>query len=160
MADTGTSVQASPVGLDARGLSHVHLVLDVALGTPEGAILDAYNLQAHQFEFIRQQPLFIAEVARVKKELERDGMSFKMKARLQAEAMLERSWAMVHNPATPAAVAGDLIKATVRWAGYDMTAGGAGGNSSAQFSIQINLGSGLAAQPGVTIDQDAANGDS
>lgn len=59
------------------------------------------------------------QLADVTKELDKDGVTFKLKARLQAEAMLETSWALIHSPATPAAVKAGLIKDTVRWAGYD-----------------------------------------
>jgi hypothetical protein len=67
-----------------------------------------------------------------------DGMSFKMKARMQAEGFLSTSFAMVTNPATSDAVRADLIKNTVRWAGYDAKAAEVGQGNT--FAIQINLG--------------------
>lgn len=133
-----TVVYRNPTGAVTRPSWRPELVLDAAIGTDELAVLEAYDLQAHEYKAIQAEPLFKAEVARVKKELERDGVSFRLKARVQAEAMLERSWEMVHDRSTPPAVVADLIKSTTRWAGFD---GKDTGNVSggAQFSININL---------------------
>jgi hypothetical protein len=65
-------------------------------------------------------------------------MSFKLKARLQAEELLKTSWRLIHEPTTGAAVRADLIKATMRWAGYEQKE--AAGTASSNLNIQINLG--------------------
>ena len=129
------------------------MVVDVALGTSDDAICTAYQLQAHELDWIKQDPGFAVQLADVTKELDKDGVTFKLKARLQAEAMLETSWALIHSPATPAAVKAGLIKDTVRWAGYDSPAQDAGGQR-AGFSVNIVL-NGPVAQ-GVTYDHPAA----
>jgi hypothetical protein len=66
-------------------------------------------------------------------------MSFKIKARIQAEELLKKSWSIIHSEHTPVAVKADLIKATVRWADYEPKNGGPGGLGNA-FQININLG--------------------
>lgn len=136
----GVALMTNPVDHDTHPEWQADLVLDVALGTGDDAILEAYSLQAHTLRNIKAAPLFQAEVARMKKELERDGVSFKLKARLQAEAMLTENWRLVHANATPASVKADLIKSTVRWAGYDGSgSAGVSAGGGAQFSINIVL---------------------
>jgi hypothetical protein len=94
--------------------------------------------------------VFIIQLASIQKELDKEGVSFRLKARLQAEELLQTSWALIHSPATPATVKAGLIKDTVRWAGWDAppqeNGGGRGG-----FSVNIVL-NGTVPQ-GVTIDQ-------
>jgi hypothetical protein len=71
--------------------------------------------------------------------LQKDGVSFRIKAKLQAEALLAKSWALIHSPDTPNTVKADLIKSTVRWAGYEpKQTDGAGAGTNA-FQININL---------------------
>jgi hypothetical protein len=68
-------------------------------------------------------------------------MSFKLKARLQAEELLKTSWRLIHAPAeeVPSSVKADLLKATMRWAGYDIKEQAVAGGGNA-LNIQINLG--------------------
>ena len=67
-------------------------------------------------------------------------MTFKVKARAQAEELLTTSWTLIHSPDVSAAVKADLIKSTVKWGGLEpkndvLTEGGSGG-----VKITINLG--------------------
>jgi hypothetical protein len=70
--------------------------------------------------------------------MQQEGMSFKLKARLQAEEMLKKVWRMVHtnDGSVPPAVKADLIKFMIRAAGYD---GSADKNGSNQQALQINI---------------------
>jgi hypothetical protein len=66
-------------------------------------------------------------------------MTFKLKARAQAEELLTTSWLLIHDPAVSPAVKADLIKSTVKWAGLEpkdniQTEQGGG------VRIMINLG--------------------
>ena len=67
-------------------------------------------------------------------------MTFKVKARAQAEELLTTSWTLIHSPDVSAAVKADLIKSTVKWGGLEpkndvLAEGGSGG-----VKITINLG--------------------
>ena len=64
----------------------------------------------------------IAEVTKTVEMLKVEGMTFKVKARMQAEDYLGTAFAMVKNPNISDSVRADLIKNTVRWAGYDKKA--------------------------------------
>lgn len=124
----------------------------MALGTSDSVLCSTYELQDHELQWIKDDPGFIIQLASIQKELDKEGVSFRLKARLQAEELLQTSWALIHSPATPATVKAGLIKDTVRWAGWDAppqeNGGGRGG-----FSVNIVL-NGTVPQ-GVTIDQPA-----
>jgi hypothetical protein len=68
------------------------------------------------------------------------GLTFKLKARAQAEELLTTSYLLIHDPAVSPAVKADLIKSTVKWAGLEPknteVSDGAGGG----VKITINLG--------------------
>lgn len=101
-------------------------------------ICDAYGLSKDDFSQLVQDPVFAKAYADAVEEVRKDGVSFKLKAKMQAEELLARSWAIIHSPDTPSTVKADLIKATVRWAGYEAKPGDAAGNTNA-FQININL---------------------
>jgi len=133
------SLPANPTDARQRPEWSNHLALDVAMGTGVDAILEAYELQMHEFVQINKDPQFISQVNKSRKDLEKEGMSFRIKAQIQAEQYLTNSWDMIHNEGVDPKVRADLIKSTMRWAGYDAPAvagvAGAGGG----FSVVINL---------------------
>lgn len=111
--------------------------LALRIDTPQ-RICAHYGISRPQFEQIIAHPVFVKRYQEAIEQLKVDGMSFKVKARMQAEDFLATSFAMVKNPATSDAVRADLIKNTVRWAGYDAKAVESGQSNA--FNIQINLG--------------------
>lgn len=102
-------------------------------------ICKAYEITREQFTDLIRHPVFVKAYQEAVEMLKVDGMSFKTKARLQAEDYLGTAFAMVKNPNISDAVRARLIECTVRWAGLDAKAVdvAAGGNA---FNIQINLG--------------------
>lgn len=125
----------NPADLGFPPMLPLELALQIA---PAPQICAHYNISREQFAEIIKHPVFIKGYQEAVEQLKVDGMSFKMKARMQAEGFLATSFAMVTNPATSDAVRADLIKNTVRWAGYDAKAADTGTGNS--FAIQINLG--------------------
>lgn len=118
------------------------LPLELAMRiAPVDEICAAYGITLAEFETLTQDTLFVQAFRNAKEALLKDGMSFKIKAKMQAEALLAKSWAIIHDPSTPSAVKADLIKHTVRWAEYEPkpSVGGPGGLGNA-FQININLG--------------------
>lgn len=115
------------------------LAMELALHTaPVPEICESYGISRNEFLVLIENPLFIQAYAAAKEALAKDGMSFKVKAKMQAEKLLEKSWLLIHSDATPSAVKADLIKSTVRWAGYEPKGDNALGSSNA-FQININL---------------------
>jgi hypothetical protein len=116
------------------------LPLEVALHEhPVQRICEGYGITRPQWDKLRVDPVFQAAVTRYVEALKSEGMSFKLKAQLQSEALLKESWKLIHNSDTPANVRADLIKATYKAAGVD---GGGKNDQQGQqptFAIQINL---------------------
>lgn len=129
----------SPVAKTPAMQNNYAITLDLALGVPEDDILDAYGLQHHELQQIKNDPLIINQVGHLQKELAKDGMSFKTKSRVMAEALLESAWKMIHKEGVSPTVQADLIKSVVRWAKYD-TNEQAGGGGSQNFQLNIHLG--------------------
>lgn len=129
-----------------------NLVLDVALGVDEDTICEAYDLQFTQLQRLQKNPNFQSQVDSMKEELKQEGMSFKIKARLQAEEYLKTTFAMVQDPTMDPKIRQRLIEATVRWAGLDApkSEGSGAGNS---FSVTINL----PGEGGQTIEGEVSN---
>ena len=115
------------------------LPLEIAMRErPVAEICHVYGITRDAYEKFLADPVFIRALAGAREMLQKDGFSFKAKAKMQAEALLRTSWDMIHNPHTPHQVRADLIKSTVAWAEYSPKHGG-GTEATAQFNIQINL---------------------
>lgn len=111
--------------------------LAMNIGTPK-SVCDAHGVSKEQFVALMATPLFRKAFQEAREMLSIEGMSFKIKAKLQAEHLLATSFAMATNTNISDSVRADLIKSTVRWAGLDKKAEDAGGNQ--QFAIVLNLG--------------------
>jgi hypothetical protein len=135
--------------MDNLPLNHTkwndRLAFDVAL-TLEGSgetlqeIMGRHNITASNVLAFNADPLFLKKVEHYRAEVRDKGLTFKLKARAQAEELLTTSWLLIHDPAVSPAVKADLIKSTVKWAGLepkgDVASEGAGGG----VKITINLG--------------------
>jgi hypothetical protein len=118
------------------------LPVEIALKTaPMNDIREAYGYTSEEWMRLKDNPDFLADLAAAVAMVKKEGMSFRLKAQLQAEELLKTSWRLIHAPAdeVPSSVKADLIKATARWAGYDNKEGASGGGGP-NFAIQINLG--------------------
>ena len=118
------------------------LPIEVALRTAsvKNICID-YKISREEWDVLRHDPRFIRDVQDAAAELKKDGMSFKMKARLQSEELLKTSWQMIHAPGddVPPSVKADLLKFTVRAAGLDGSKDQANGPAGPTLQIQINL---------------------
>ena len=104
---------------DLPALWQSTLVMDVALGVDEETICEVYGLQYTQLQAIKAHPSFTKRHQQLAEELQKEGVSFRMKARMQAEELLKTSFAMIHNDDVDPKVRAKLISDTIRWAGYD-----------------------------------------
>ena len=120
------------------------LPIEIALReqTPR-EICEAYNISKSEWADIRVNPVFIRALTDAVELLKKEGMTFKIKARLQAEALLQTSWSLIHAPAeeVPSSVKADLIKFTIKAAGYDESQGQKAAANAASMvnALQINL---------------------
>lgn len=118
------------------------LPIEIALKTaPLHEIKAEYGYSDAEWDSLRHNPAFVRDLAQALETVKQDGMSFKLKAKLQAEELLKQSWRLIHGPSdeVPPSVKADLIKATMRWAGYDNKDSTAVTPGSG-LNIQINLG--------------------
>jgi hypothetical protein len=118
------------------------LPVEIALKTaPMSEIRDAYGYSLEEWARLKDNPDFLADLAAAVQMVKQEGMSFKLKAKLQAEELLKTSWRLIHasQEEVPSSVKADLLKATMRWAGYDAKEAAATGGGNA-LNIQINLG--------------------
>lgn len=141
----------SPIGPELRPEWSMRLVMDVALGSSTESILEAHEIQYHQFEQICASPQFVARVEELKKNLEKEGASFRLKAQLQADFYLAKVHEMIMSSETDERVKTRLIEDVVRWGGLD-SAPAVGGGQAGGFSIAINFG--MNTSRGITIEND------
>lgn len=119
------------------------LPIEVALKTaPIADICAAYGLSRDDWNDLRVNPLFVADLAKAVESLKRDGMRFRVKAQMQSEELLKTSWRLIHAPGdeVPPAVKADLIKFTIRSAGLDGSKDQGAAAQATPLQIQINLG--------------------
>jgi hypothetical protein len=105
-------------------------------------ICEAHGVSHAEWTRLRYDPGFQQVVQGYVELLKKDGMSFRLKAQLQAEELLKVSWELIHGKETPAVVKADLIKHTTKVAGLDASLdqknGGVGNQNN--FQIVLNLG--------------------
>lgn len=130
--------------------------LDLAM-TLEGSgdklpvLLGDHGFTPTDLQNFAKDPLFEQRVQTYRMQLRERGLTFKLKAQVQAELLLDTSWDLIHNNDVSPAVKADLIKFTVKAAGFE------GANTNANdtgVTININMGDpSLAAPAGIrTID--------
>lgn len=135
--------------MDTLPLHHVkwsdRLAFDVALmlegsGETLTEVITRHKISGNDILTFNADPVFLKKVEHYRSEIQEKGLTFKLKARAQAEELLTTSWMLIHDPAVSPAVKADLIKSTVKWGGLEPKTdtaieGGAGG-----VRITINLG--------------------
>jgi hypothetical protein len=136
--------------MDNLPLNHTkwndRLAFDVAL-TLEGSgetlqeVITRHNISANDILTFNADPVFLKKVEGYRNEVREKGLTFKLKARAQAEELLTTSWLLIHDPAVSPAVKADLIKSTVKWAGLEPRDAGPQDNGTGGVKITINLGS-------------------
>jgi len=137
--------------MDTSPLKHTkwsdRLAFDVAL-TLEGSgetlqeVMGRHSIDANDLIMFKRDPVFLKKVEHYRDEVREKGMTFRLKARAQAEELLTTSYLLIHDPGVSPAVKADLIKSTVKWGGAGRprtttTLEGAAGG----VRITINLGS-------------------
>jgi hypothetical protein len=105
--------------------------------SPRNEILEAYHIGPAEWEALRTNPVFQKALQDAVEKMQREGFSFRVKAQMQAEALLETSWALIHSNTTPASVKSDLIKNTIKVAGLEPKEAATNINP---LQININLG--------------------
>jgi len=122
------------------------LPIELALKTASPAELRIeYGYEPEEWEALRQNKVFLKELAGACELVRQEGMSFKLKAKLIAEENLKEVFRLIRDTGTPAQVKAKLIEVNARWAGFDPRTNGEEGNGGGALqantlNIQINLG--------------------
>lgn len=137
--------QKDPTSLIWPPTLPIELALKTA--TPD-ELRHEYGYTPEEWADLRQNRVFLTDLAAACEMVRQEGMSFRLKAKLIAEENLKQVWKMIHasDASVPAAVKGKLIELTARWAGFDNRTTGEGGGpggpvTANTLNIQINLGS-------------------
>lgn len=143
--------------------THERLAYELALRMePAEDIWARYRYTPESAAELLDSPAFAALLAKVDKEVQEHGLSFRMKAKAISEELLPTAFDMATDPLTPASVRADLIKWAAKVAGNEPPPAkeGAGGGGSA-FSLSITfagqqpvtIGGGVPQREPVTINQ-------
>jgi hypothetical protein len=120
------------------------LPIEIALKTAPTIreIFESYGLTQTDYLRLKHDPAFKQALRDAVILVRQEGMSFKMKARLQAEELLATNWRLIHDRTgeVSAEVKAKLSMFTIKIAGYDPTVGqanmvGGGGGSPMQINI-------------------------
>ena len=103
-------------------------------------LLERHEFEAADLLVFNKDSLFLKKVEAYREEVRTKGLTFRVKARAQAEELLKTSWLLIHDPIVSPAVKADLIKSTVKWAGLDTAPAGDGAGAAGGVTISINLG--------------------
>ena len=135
--------------MDTLPLHHTkwsdRLAFDVALALEgSGETLDEikqrHHIRTSDLLVFNKDPVFLKKVEGYRDEVREKGLTFKLKARAQAEELLTTSWGLIHSPEVSPAVKADLIKSTVKWAGLEVKTDEGAGGAAGGVKININFG--------------------
>lgn len=97
----------------------VKLPFEIAMEGNEEALCDLYGITRQQLDDLKLNPAFRRAVAQHKAELAENGVTFRTKAKLQAESYLENLDEIITAPDTPPSVKLNAIQSAVRWGGLE-----------------------------------------
>lgn len=116
------------------------LVLDLALGIEAlEDILPRYALTLEEYGALVDSPLFRRELALAERDLRENGLPFRAKARIQAEAYLEVLDELVYDASTPSTTRLEAIRSVVKWGNLEPKEEKEEGANAPAVNIQINF---------------------
>jgi|TARA_R100001530_G_scaffold48613_2_gene36489 hypothetical protein len=135
--------------MDTLPLKHTkwsdRLAFDIALlleksGETLDEVIERHAITADDMLKFNEDPIFRKKTEDYRNEIREKGVTFRLKARAQAEELLVTSWQLIHSPEVSPAVKADLIKSTVKWGNLEPKNEGMDTDSDGRLTITINLG--------------------
>ena len=135
--------------MDTLPLKHTkwsnRLAFDIALmlegsGETLDELKERHSVSTDDVLVFNKDPVFLKQVNSYRDDIKEKGMTFKLKARAQAEELLTTSWTLIHSSEVSPAVKADLIKSTVKWGGLEPKNDTATEGQGGGVKITINLG--------------------
>lgn len=118
------------------------LVLDLALGIDSlDDILVRYGMDANQWEALSDNKAFRLDLARVRKEISENGLSFRRKAATQAEMYLQDMDGIMSDPDASDTLKHNIFTTMARLGELEPVKSGKDGDggNGMNFNIQINM---------------------
>ncbi len=117
------------------------LPLELALGQSSvKEICDAHGISRDRWDQLRNMPSFRQACEDAVELLKKDGMSFRIKARMMGEALLPTLYKMIHDRDTADNVKADLAKFVIKAAGLSEEKAETNGVVGTALQININMG--------------------
>lgn len=131
-------MQDLPVLNSKRILLEVALYLEHSGDTVED-ICERNQITPENLQVLLQNPIFTADLRRVREEVREHGLTFRVKARTMAEELLKTTWQITQDSTASPAVKADLIKAVVEWGDLKPKSKDANVNAGGGVRIMINF---------------------
>lgn len=121
------------------------IAFDVALclegsGFALDELLDVHKCTQDDLLIWNKDPVFLKQVSSYREDIKEKGLSFRLKARAQAEELLNTSWQLIHDIDVSPTVKADLIKWTAKMGNLDPKPTEGQVDLSGGVKITINLG--------------------
>ena len=135
--------------MDRLPLNHTkwsdRLAFDMALlleksGETLDEVIERHKITPSEMLVFNEDPIFRKKVEVYRDDIREKGVTFRLKARAQAEELLMTSWQLIHSPEVSPAVKADLIKSTVKWGDLEPRTNSADVEAGGGVKITINLG--------------------
>lgn len=116
------------------------LIFDLALGVDDlNDILDRHKLTEEQLSTLFGNKMFRSEVAALRMDMQKDGVTLRTKAKLQAESYLTVLDGMVHDIHTSASVRLSAIQQVCKLGDVEPKKDAQGAAAGGGYNIQINI---------------------
>lgn len=137
-----------PLGYKARSVVDMsfdpRLAYEIALEIDDPVtVFERYGYVGSDAVALLKEPAFALTVKNYRSEITTSGLSFKLKARVQAEDLLMHSYNIATDPEAPASVRADIIKWTAKMAGYEPKEAGGEKGGGAGFNLNITFTDGV-----------------
>jgi uncharacterized protein YbaA (DUF1428 family) len=103
-------------------------------------VIDRHKITPSEMLIFNEDPIFRKKVEVYRDDIREKGVTFRLKARAQAEELLITSWQLIHSPEVSPAVKADLIKSTVKWGDLEPKTSSQDVEAGGGVKITINLG--------------------
>lgn len=133
-----------PLGYKAQSVGDMsfdpRLAYEIALEIDDPvAVMAKYGYVGDHAVALLKEVAFALAVKNYRNEVSTSGISFKLKARVQAEDLLAHSYNIATDPDAPASVRADIIKWTAKMAGYEPKEDGGAKGGGAGFNLNITF---------------------
>lgn len=115
-----------------------HFIMELALGleSPD-ALCIRYDITPSEYSLLLANPVFQTDLTHWKSKMVDEGLSFKLKARIQAESYLEEIDELISDPTTSKETKLAAISRIVSWAGLEQSKTTSEAGSKPSVTINI-----------------------